>query len=257
MNKARQQANFYSGGLHLALLIFAIFGLPDLFSRFEEPEAIEVVLSDDIPILHKNNAPNIESPPPPKKEAPVKKTPTPTAAPTPPPKPVEKVVIPDKTKPPEPKKEEKKPDKPEVNELDSVLKDLAEDAREAPVTPPQKAIKSTAQYDNTQPMSRDEVSAIVKQIGDNWNVLAGAQDDYKLIVHMRVQLREDGTVISATLTPEDAAKANPSSNPTFWAAANRAMMAVRKSSPIKNLPVNKYGTWKDLEITFDPSKMLY
>lgn len=255
MNRDRQQAYFYSGGLHLALIIFAIFGLPDLFSDFEEPEAIEVVLADHIPIMDKNNAPNIEAPPPPKKEAPKKQIKAPTAKPTPP-KPPEpkKVVIPDKKAPPEPKKEEKK-EKPEVDQLDSVLKDLAEDAREAPETPPQKPIKSSAQYDSSQPMSRDEISAIVKQIGDNWNVLAGAQDDYKLIVHIRVQLREDGSVISATLTPEDAAKAR--SDQTFWAAANRALMAVRKSSPIKNLPVNKYGTWKDLEITFDPSKMLY
>ncbi len=257
MKHDKQQAYFYSGGLHLALVIFVIFGLPDLFSKFEDPEIVEVVLADHIPITDKNNAPNVEAPPPPKKVTPVKQVKAPTSKPTPPkpPEPVKKVVIPDKTKPPEPKKEEEKPDKPEVEELDSVLKDLAEDAREAPVTPPQKPIKSSATYDNTQPMSRNEISAIVQQIGENWNVLAGAQDDYKMIVRMRVQLREDGSVISATLVPEDAAKAR--SDQTFWAAANRAMMAVRKSSPIKNLPVNKYGTWKDLEITFDPSKMLY
>lgn len=257
MSRSQQQAFFYSGGMHLALLIFAIFGLPDLFSDYEEPEVIEIVLADDIPISDKRNAPNV-TPTPPKKDMPKKQTEAPTAKPTPP-KPkqeVETVKIPDKKAEPEPKKE-KKPEKetPQVDPLDSVLKDLAEDAREAPVVDVKKPIHSTANYDPSQPMSRTETDAIIKQIADNWTVLAGAKDDYTLAVKIKVKLLPDGTVQFVTLSPDDQARANR--DPVFRAAATRALQAVRKSSPIKNLPTDKYATWKDMELNFDPRNLLY
>lgn len=259
MSRSRQQALFYSGGMHLALLIFAIFGLPDLFTDQEEPEVIEIVLADDIPISDKRNAPNVTPTPPKPKEAPKKQTEAPTSKPTPP-KPkqeVETVKIPDKKAEPkkEEKKKEEKPEKPEVDPLDSVLKDLAEDAREAPVVDVKKPIHSTANYDPSQPMSRTETDAIIKQIADNWTVLAGAKDDYTLAVKIKVKLLPDGTVQLAALAPEDQARANR--DPVFRAAATRALQAVRKSSPIKNLPTDKYATWKDMELNFDPRNLLY
>ena len=35
-----------------------------------------------------------------------------------------------------------------------------------------------------------------------------------------------------------------------------AVRAVHKCSPLKNLPPEKYGSWREMEINFDPKEML-
>ena len=46
------------------------------------------------------------------------------------------------------------------------------------------------------------------------------------------------------------------SDGAFKAAADSAIRAVHKSSPLKNLPADKYGSWKEFEINFDPKDLL-
>jgi hypothetical protein len=43
----------------------------------------------------------------------------------------------------------------------------------------------------------------------------------------------------------------------FRAAADSAVRAVYKCNPIKNLPTNKYNSWKEMRLNFDPSMQLY
>jgi hypothetical protein len=44
-------------------------------------------------------------------------------------------------------------------------------------------------------------------------------------------------------------------DPFFRAAAESVLRAIRRCQPF-NMPVEKYKSWRDIELTFDPRKML-
>jgi len=66
-----------------------------------------------------------------------------------------------------------------------------------------------------------------------------------------VKLAQDGTVLTAVVI--DQARMVTDSN--YREAADAAIRAVRKSSPLK-LPPEKYAIWKTLVLHFNPQGML-
>jgi hypothetical protein len=44
-------------------------------------------------------------------------------------------------------------------------------------------------------------------------------------------------------------------DPFFRAAAESVLRAIRRCQPF-NMPVEKYASWRNIELTFDPSRML-
>ncbi|NBO19672.1 MAG: energy transducer TonB, partial [Proteobacteria bacterium] len=46
------------------------------------------------------------------------------------------------------------------------------------------------------------------------------------------------------------------SDPFYRAAADAAVRAVQRCSPLTGLPSDKYETWKQMELRFDPKYML-
>jgi colicin import membrane protein len=282
----REQGIFISACIHLILLMIAFLGLPDWFERESMPEPLVITLeqfpikditnvkSSNKPIMQKTKTP----PAPPLK--PVEKPKT-TTSPTPPkPKPVDKPKPKpepkpvDKPKPkPEPVEKPKPKPEPKTEEnidakddaaLEEVLKKIQEEARagdeeakptKAPPAPAANLTKSDAPYDPTIPISISERSAIVSQIIPHWRIPAGSADDYSLKVSVDVELRQDGSVISAR--PASSQAGRMASDTVFRAAMDSAIRAVYKASPLKNLPMNKYGSWKSLTLNFDPSMQLY
>jgi hypothetical protein len=201
----------------------------------------------------------VEEKPDPK---PVKKT----EKPKPEEKPIEKKKI-DKPKPPAPEKpKEEKREKPDDDEpsLDEVLKDVKNKARtqqDKDAKPTKKsavaeanATKSTAPYDATKPLSLSERDAIVSQFVQCWNIPAGSANDFALRVGVDVALRPDGSVIGAALAPEQ--RGRYGSDMAFRAAADSAVRAVYKCNPIQHLPTDKYNSWKEMRLNFDPSMQL-
>jgi hypothetical protein len=73
-------------------------------------------------------------------------------------------------------------------------------------------------------------------------------DAKELIVRIRLQLREDGS-LSANPT-----LLNHGSHPIFQIAAESAMRAIKRCQPY-TLPIAKYAVWRDVEVTFDPRDM--
>lgn len=165
---------------------------------------------------------------------------------------------------PKPKKpEEKKPEeKPEDDPLEDILKDVRSEAMKPDAkkdvkksAAPTNIAKSNAPYDPSLPMTISEMDAIRGQFVKCWRVPAGAKNDYELKVHVNVQLRPDGSVVSAEVAGGDMIRYNTDN--FFRGAADSAIRAVYKCSPLKNLPADKYSTWKDMELTFDPRDLLY
>lgn len=261
---------YYSGGLHLAILLFAVFGLPDLFDIDSEPEPIVVTL-EALPISAISNVKPVDAPiiPTPKKP-PVR---TKVDVPKPP---VSKKTEPQREKPvpvPLPKNEKTPPkvekentpkEKPEAKEeLDKILESVKEDAqkavdKEAPVTPKESVPEQGARDDNYDPtisLSSSEMDAIRSQISACWRLPAGAENDYQLKVTLNIRLNPDGSLLEVRPSSQDLGRAT--SSPAFRTAVESAMRAVTLCTPLKNLPTDKYDTWKDFNMIFDPQDKLY
>jgi colicin import membrane protein len=97
-------------------------------------------------------------------------------------------------------------------------------------------------------LTQTEIDALRAQIQACWNPPAGALEAKELVVVVRLQLREDGS-LSANPT-----LMNRGSHPIFRIAAESAMRAIRRCQPYK-LPLSKYQVWRDVEVTFDPRDM--
>lgn len=268
---------------HGLLLLIMIFGLPDFMHRKieSEPQAISV---DILPIAPISNVKPQEKVPEPKPEKPTveekkveKKANQEATKPqeTPEEKPVKvsaqdvarkaEIPLPEKPKEvvrQEPKKPEPKPKKQEKKEddLESILKSVQETAKTEEAKKPKepavqkqqnKAVSET--YDNTLPLSMSEKDGIRNQIQRCWNVPAGAKDAQNLVVTLRIGLNQDGSVLKVELAGDESRYHNDS---FFRAAADSAMRAVRKCSPLKNLPADKFGRWNEMELTFNPKDML-
>jgi hypothetical protein len=264
----RPQGLKYSAILHVILLLVAIVGLPQFVRRMDEqpPPAMTVEI---LPVAPISNVKPREAAPKPPKPAPkpvehktVKPVPETHKAAPPPPKP-EPMPVP-KPKPAPPKKvEEKKPEKKKVeedNDLAKILesvKDTAksQEAKKKQEAKPQEETKpaKSQTYNPDLPLSLSETDAIRSQFVKCWNVPAGAKDAENLIVVLHITVAQDGSVTGVQMARD---QGRYSSDSFFRAAADSAMRAVRLCSPLKNLPPEKFSTWSDMELTFDPREML-
>lgn len=100
-------------------------------------------------------------------------------------------------------------------------------------------------------MTMSEIDALRAQMQRCWTIPAGAQDAESLIVKVNIQLNPDGSVVSTRVM---GAPLSPSNY--YQAAADAAVRAVRLCAPYQNLPPEKYSSWRDINMTFDPRAML-
>jgi hypothetical protein len=268
-NQAYQTVGLkYSGGVHIALLLLMIFGLPSWFSRdIPQPTVMSVEI---LPISEISNVKPSEKMPEEKKDKPkeeqatAKKETQESSTPKEEPKP-DSVPLPkdEKIKEKEKPKEKPKDEKPKKKEedLDSILKSVQDMAKkeksekptEKEVTPTNDTKSKSQNYDPTIPLSMSEKDAIRSQFIRCWNVPAGAKDAQNLVVVLRIALEKDGSVIEVKLARDQGRYGGDS---FFRAAADSAIRAVKMCSPLKNLSADKYGAWSDMELTFDPKEML-
>lgn len=118
--------------------------------------------------------------------------------------------------------------------------EIAEDAPEKPVR---------GQSNGTQlTMSVNEIDALRARIAQCWNPPPGGLGADSIVVKLRLQLNEDGTLIGYPSI------ANSGGSAFFQAAADSAVRAVYQCQPY-TLPVEKYSAWRDMILNFDPSEM--
>lgn len=97
-------------------------------------------------------------------------------------------------------------------------------------------------------LSQSEIDALRAQIQACWNPPAGTLEAKELIVRVRLQLRQDGSLSA------DPMLLNRGNHPIFQIAAESALRAIKRCQPYK-LPISKYAIWRDVEVTFDPRDM--
>lgn len=159
------------------------------------------------------------------------------------------------------KPKQKKKKVPTDKEMDALLKTLeqASEGKEQKSNKRAVSAKSDAtqesmgNYDENLQLSISEKHAIKQQIERNWNVPIGIQNAGEISVTLYISFKIDGTVeqvkIMDVICPTNMQIA-------CKAASDSAVRAVWKASPLSDLPVDRYQSWKEVQMTFDPSEIL-
>ena len=269
-------ATAISLAIHLAIIASFLFGFPSFFKRMPEEQ---VIILEMLPItdvsnvktqkvqnekeLEEESAKKVQKSkekveeqkkpkPEPKKEE-VKPEPKKDA-----------VVVERKPEPkkPEPKKQEKPKEKKKSDtDLDSLLKTLekASEGKEEKSNKQSRSEKTDAekeargQFDSDLPLSISEYHALRQQIERHWNVPAGAKGSGEIKITIYISLKIDGSVEKVELKDK---QCPIGSDVLCQAAADGALRAVWLASPFQNLSQERYNSWKEFNIEFDPSDIL-
>lgn len=268
-----------SSVLHAAVIAAASLAWVPTFAL--DDDAAHVVPVEIITIAEETNvAPTVQKDRPPPEVSPIAQVASlaPELAP-PPPDPVE-VAPPDPEKPPEPPPppvEEAKeppaqppplaklvlprrkpvPDRRPNFDVDSVIALLDKRAPPRPIAPPTAKLADNSQrgIGAQNALTVDVKDALLNQMRACWNVPVGAPNPEQLIVQVRVFLAQNGSLAQPPQL-EPGTRTAASSNPYMRTAAEAALRAVNVCEPYRNLPVDKYGAWREIVMTFDPTKMI-
>jgi outer membrane biosynthesis protein TonB len=284
----------YSLILHFIVFLLAFFGLPTLFHK-KEPEPMMFSV-EVLPITSESNVKpkKTQAPEQAKVEQPQQKPAE--ISPPPKPKSEEKVVEPKKEPFPEPQKEiikkepekkqpekkeeeakKKKPDdnkdkkkkKDELEDVEALLKTLDKAKSKKSDKPKEKKPtpkvsdelldewndQSDGQYNNSKPLSMSEKDAVRNQIYKCWNVPVGTKDAQNVKVVILLKLEADGSLKDTKILTSDSSDGG--NKVAFRVVAESAIRAIHRCSPLQNLPAAKYDSWKELELSFDPSELIY
>jgi outer membrane biosynthesis protein TonB len=98
-------------------------------------------------------------------------------------------------------------------------------------------------------LSQNEIDALRARLRQCWNVPVGVAEARDLIVTVRIQFKQDGSLST------EPRLMNSGSHPAFVTASESALRAVRTCAPYTFLPAAKYEAWKDVIVDFDPRDM--
>jgi hypothetical protein len=155
-----------------------------------------------------------------------------------------------------PKRKPTPPKKPQFD-VDSVLQLLDKNrARPAPPPPNAKLADTSVRGIGAQnALTVDLKDALLSQMRACWNVPVGAPEPEKLIVEVRVFLSQNGALARPPQL-EPSTRAAVANNPYMRTAAEAALRAVSVCEPYKLLPVERYDSWREIVMIFDPSKVV-
>jgi hypothetical protein len=267
-----------SAAMHAGILAAASFAWPHALAFSDEPPPVIPV--DLVEVTEETNiAPTVEKQqpaPPPERETPPEPQPIEVATAEPPP-PADVELAPPELEPekpaPPPQKQaqdqapppanpvtpRRRPEPPKKQnfDVDSVLA-LLDKRAPAPQAPPANAkpAETTRRGIGDQnALTMDIKDALLTQMRQCWNVPVGAPHPEQLIVQVRVFLAPDGSLAQKPqLEPATLSAAN--ANPYMRTAAEAALRAVSVCEPYKHLPADRYDTWREIVMTFDPSRMV-
>jgi hypothetical protein len=152
----------------------------------------------------------------------------------------------------------RRPQQQQQFDIDSVVALLDKRATPKPEAPPAnaKVAEETMKGIGAQSgMTLDLQDALLAQIRECWNVPVGAPNPEKLIVQVRVFLLPDGNLAKQPQL-EPGTRSAMAANPFMRTAAEAASRAINQCSPFKYMPRDRYDSWREIVMTFDPSKMI-
>lgn len=109
-------------------------------------------------------------------------------------------------------------------------------------------------YNSNLPLSMNERDSIANQIYNAWYFQAGAKDSKDMFVVLKVELDISGGVTNIAI--EDLPRYNRA-DAAYRVFVDSAIRAVKKASPFNNLSQDRYDTWSELELNFDPRGVIF
>jgi len=113
--------------------------------------------------------------------------------------------------------------------------------------------QSSVKNNFTTGLSLSEEDALKAQIFGCWTIPLGVPYDDNLLVRIKLDLREDGSIISSEILDHE--RMNRPGQKFYKVLAESALRAVRLCQPLK-VPSSGYEKWKNIQLNFDPTEML-
>ncbi|MCY1243873.1 hypothetical protein D3C87_1613130 [compost metagenome] len=95
------------------------------------------------------------------------------------------------------------------------------------------------------------MDALRGMIQNNWSIIPGMADAADVRIKVSFRLNPDGS-----LAGDPEVEATGGSEAARRALASGAKRAVLKTAPFTGLPADKYDSWSEVVVNFDPSSML-
>ena len=123
-------------------------------------------------------------------------------------------------------------------------------------TPDQKTADNGARESDSavaagERLTLNEVDAFRAQMRRCWSPPAGAKQAENLVVQVRLSLTPAGAISAGPVVVNRRFLGDP----FFRAAAESVLRAIRRCQPF-TMPAEKYASWRNIELTFDPRTML-
>ena len=115
----------------------------------------------------------------------------------------------------------------------------------------QTTAEVTQEADAAPRLTLSEIDAFRAQMQRCWSPPSGARDAEDLRILVRLSLTPKGAISAGPVVVNRARLGDP----FFRAAAESVLRAIRRCQPF-TMPVEKYASWRNIELTFDPSRML-
>ena len=113
--------------------------------------------------------------------------------------------------------------------------------------------KSSGTQSFTEPMTAKEMSAVQAAIKFCWNIGTLSAPAMEVTVTVRFDVSQDRKPVSASIRMSGFEGGDEAAANKVFEAARRAIIRCTKDG--LPLPADKYESWKDLELVFDPTGM--
>ncbi len=117
----------------------------------------------------------------------------------------------------------------------------------------QKITQSSQKNSFATGLSLSEEDALRAQIFGCWSVPLGLPYDEDLLVRIKLELKQDGTITKSEIL--DHQRMNRPGQKFYKVLAESALRAVRLCQPLK-VPPTGYEKWKNIQLNFNPTEML-
>lgn len=164
-------------------------------------------------------------------------------------------------------KTDKKPKEAEEQLANTALKSLQEGGKKSSKHTKDKSLNdimenairgdTSTDFDAESNLSMSEISAIRSQISQAWRVTAfsGGKDNKSMKVIIAVKVDSSGEVTDMKVKTRQVPAGVDSA--VYNAFVDSVIRAIKTASPLQNLPEDKHETWREMELTFDSSGMIY
>ena len=140
----------------------------------------------------------------------------------------------------------------DTNQIAALI-DTAKEEQAVKENAKQKITQSSQKNSFATGLTLSEEDALRAQIFGCWSVPLGLPYDEDLLVRIKLELKQDGTIMKSEIL--DHQRMNRPGQKFYKVLAESALRAVRLCQPLK-VPPTGYEKWKNIQLNFNPTEML-